>query len=148
MFLKSSNCHLSSIFCHLSSVFCPRPSTSVENPLQISPFYAKQTQLTNCPNRLNYIYNNELCKYWQSDESQKQSQSNPICRKAKIDAKCVYLWFFTISCGFYLFRRNLLTIPGATRTHNLWLRRPTLYPIELRGRNHITCYIISACSHL
>jgi len=28
----------------LSSVLCRRPSTSVENPLQINPFYAKQTQ--------------------------------------------------------------------------------------------------------
>ena len=27
-----------------------------------------------------------------------------------------------------------MNIPGATRTHNLWLRRPTLYPIELRGQ--------------
>ena len=26
-----------------------------------------------------------------------------------------------------------LTIPDGSRTHNLWLRRPTLYPIELRG---------------
>src|SRR5207244_3256587 len=24
--------------------------------------------------------------------------------------------------------------PGGGRTHNLWLRRPTLYPIELRAR--------------
>ena len=30
--------------------------------------------------------------------------------------------------------KDLLIIPGATRTHNLWLRRPTLYPIELRGQ--------------
>ncbi len=43
--------------------------------------------------------------------------------------------------------KSLLNIPGATRTHNLWLRRPTLYPIELRGRNYITHYIISACPH-
>ena len=32
-----------------------------------------------------------------------------------------------------LMAKDLLNIPGATRTHNLWLRRPTLYPIELRG---------------
>src|SRR5438128_5400002 len=24
--------------------------------------------------------------------------------------------------------------PGGGRTHNLWLRRPTLYPVELRAR--------------
>jgi hypothetical protein len=26
------------------------------------------------------------------------------------------------------------TAPGGGRTHNLWLRRPTLYPVELRAR--------------
>ncbi len=44
-------------------------------------FFNKQSQLTNCPNRLKLFYNNELCKYYQSDESQKQTQTNPI--KAK-----------------------------------------------------------------
>jgi hypothetical protein len=29
---------------------------------------------------------------------------------------------------------ELLTASGGGRTHNLWLRRPTLYPIELRTR--------------
>jgi hypothetical protein len=24
--------------------------------------------------------------------------------------------------------------PGEDRTHNLWLRRPTLYPVELRAQ--------------
>ncbi len=31
--------------------------------------------------------------------------------------------------------QGLLNIPGRIRTFNLWLRRPTLYPIELRGRD-------------
>ena len=26
------------------------------------------------------------------------------------------------------------TAPGGGRTHNLWLRRPTLYPVELRAQ--------------
>ncbi len=30
-----------------------------------------------------------------------------------------------------------LTIRGGTRTHNLRLRRPTLYPIELRGQSSL-----------
>ena len=30
------------------------------------------------------------------------------------------------------------TIPGEIRTHNLWLRRPTRYPIALRGPNSIS----------
>ncbi len=29
---------------------------------------------------------------------------------------------------------SLRCAPGGGRTHNLWLRRPTLYPIELRAR--------------
>ncbi len=70
-------------FRHFSSLFTYLPSTSVENVRQISPFYAKQTQLTNCPNRLKLFYNNELCKYYQSDESQKQTQSKPIKAKTK-----------------------------------------------------------------
>ena len=41
-------------------------------------FFAKQTQFTNCPNRRNYLYNNELCNFYQSDKSQKQTQTNPI----------------------------------------------------------------------
>ena len=27
--------------------------------------------------------------------------------------------------------------PGGGRTHNLWLRRPTLYPVELRARKSV-----------
>jgi hypothetical protein len=30
--------------------------------------------------------------------------------------------------------RALEPAPGGGRTHNLWLRRPTLYPVELRAR--------------
>jgi hypothetical protein len=30
-----------------------------------------------------------------------------------------------------IFRGNA---PGGDRTHNLWLRRPTLYPVELRAQ--------------
>ena len=28
----------------------------------------------------------------------------------------------------------MINAPGGGRTHNLWLRRPTLYPVELRAR--------------
>ena len=27
-------------------------------------------------------------------------------------------------------------VPGAIRTHDLWLRKPTLYPAELRAHKH------------
>jgi hypothetical protein len=35
----------------------------------------------------------------------------------------------------------LETAPGGGRTHNLWLRRPTLYPVELRAHNRESDYI-------
>jgi len=35
---------------HFSSLFTNLPSTIVENPLQIGPIYAKQTQFAGCPN--------------------------------------------------------------------------------------------------
>ncbi len=38
------------------TVFCPPPSTSVENPLQINPFYAKQTQFPKSQMNVN-LYN-------------------------------------------------------------------------------------------
>jgi len=41
---------LYSLVCHQSSVICRLCSTSVENPLQIAPFYAKQTQFPKGPN--------------------------------------------------------------------------------------------------
>jgi len=40
-------------------------------------FYAKQTQFTNCPIEHNYLYNNDICNFYQSDKSQKQSQNKP-----------------------------------------------------------------------
>jgi len=47
---------LSPVYAHL--LFCrilPLPSTSVERPLQISPFYAKQTQFPKKSNERNII---------------------------------------------------------------------------------------------
>ncbi len=70
-------------FRHFSSLYTNIPSTPVENTLQISPFYSKQTQFTKCPNELKLIYNNDLYDFHLSDESQKQSQTNPIKAKTK-----------------------------------------------------------------
>ncbi len=36
------------------------PSTFVESPLQIHPFYAKQTQFTESPNESKFCYNKAL----------------------------------------------------------------------------------------
>ncbi len=78
-------------FRHFSSLFTNVPSTSVKNVRQISPFYAKQTQLTKCPNRRKLFYNNELCKYDQSDESQKQTQNKPNLTQYKPNSKPICL---------------------------------------------------------
>ncbi|MCP4261917.1 MAG: hypothetical protein GY774_31100 [Planctomycetes bacterium] len=40
-------------------------------------FFNKQTQFTKCPKERKLIYNNELYNFYQSDESQKQSQFKP-----------------------------------------------------------------------
>jgi hypothetical protein len=40
--------------------------------------YAKQTQFTNCPFKLNIFIDNDLYDFNLSDKSQKQTQSNPI----------------------------------------------------------------------
>ena len=37
--------------------------------------------------------------------------------------------------------------PGGGRTHNLWLRRPTLYPIELQARRERQLAMDSADFH-
>ena len=48
------------VICLLSSVLCLQPSTSVENPLQISSFYAKQSQFAGCPNERKFYFNKVL----------------------------------------------------------------------------------------
>ena len=71
-----------------------------------------------------------------------------------IQNPCKIVAYFADSCGFHVlqnvsrnvncqFRKNTIplvrsifqTAPGEGRTHNLWLRRPTLYPVELRARS-------------
>src|SRR5262249_31458364 len=41
----------------------------------------------------------------------------------------------------------LAPAPGGGRTHNLWLRRPTLYPVELRARTESELATDSADFH-
>ncbi len=88
MFLKSSYCHLSSIVCLLSSVFCSRPSTLVEMPLQITPFYAKQTQFPKKSNERKYLLYKGLSNYIPLAEQKNKPNSNPIkpnLQKAKMN---------------------------------------------------------------
>ena len=53
------------------------PSTSVERPLQIQPFYAKQSQTAECPNERNLCCNNGLCQFTPSQPLQKRTQNEP-----------------------------------------------------------------------
>jgi hypothetical protein len=92
-------------FRHFSSLFTHFRSTTVENSLQITPFYAKQSQFWKCQNQHKCYYSHELRKKGQlviqtkqtqfkPNQSQKQTQFKPnlsrrslkrrrICRKAK-----------------------------------------------------------------
>ena len=47
-------------FRHFSSLLTNLPSTSVENALQITPFYAKQSQFSGCPNERKFNINKGL----------------------------------------------------------------------------------------
>ena len=91
-----------------SSLLTNFPSTTVENSLQITPFYAKQSQSQVGQNQHKYFCINEIRKIGQlviqtkqtqfkpnkaknkANLSQNKANSNPICRKGKIDAKFVY----------------------------------------------------------
>ena len=79
-------------FRHFSSLYTVLRSTTVENSLQISPFYAKQSQSQVGQNQHKHFYNNEIRKKGQLVIQTKQTQfkankaknkpnSNPI--KAK-----------------------------------------------------------------
>ena len=82
-----------SLVCHQSSVICRLCSTSVENPLQIAPFYAKQTQFTKCPNLYKCLSYKDIYNFCQSDKSQKQTQFKPNqtqFKKSQNERKCLY----------------------------------------------------------
>ena len=79
-------------FRHFSSLLTRFPSTIVENSLQITPFYAKQTQFQKWQNEHKRFRNNELRNFKPLAQAKKQTQfkankaknkanSNPI--KAK-----------------------------------------------------------------
>ena len=90
--LSSVFCHLSSVICRLSSILCPLlsvicllssvlgTSTSVEDPLQISSFYAKQTQFSESQMNVNpyNTMNYENKSNWTLGENKpNQTQSCP-----------------------------------------------------------------------
>ncbi len=86
--LSSVICRLSSVVCHLSSVICLRPSTSVENPLQINlfmqnkPNFRKSQMNANLYNTTDY----ERKRDWTLGENKPNSNPNkPNLRKAKMN---------------------------------------------------------------
>ena len=64
-----------------SSHFTNLPSTSVESALQISPFYAKQTQSQVCQNQPKLLYDKYICKNGHLVIRKNKAKTNPI--KAK-----------------------------------------------------------------
>jgi hypothetical protein len=65
-------------FRHFSSLLTNFSSTTVEKALQISPFYAKQTQCQVRQNEHKLFYSNEICKNGQLVIQTNKANSNPI----------------------------------------------------------------------
>ena len=58
------------------------------------------------------------------------------------------LYTYLTFCQQLILTALNLGVLGATRTHNLWLRRPTFYPIELRGQDKILNFELYYYSHI
>jgi len=83
-----------------SSLFTKLPSTSVEKALQISPFYAKQTQCQVRQNEHKLLYDNDICKNGhlviqtnKPKTNPKQTQLNPIQSQFKPNSKPIQTQF-------------------------------------------------------
>ncbi len=72
-------------FRHFSSLFTNLPSTSVENPLQINPFYAKQTQFPKKSNDITFFYTMDYENKSNWTLGQSKPNSNPISSKAQMN---------------------------------------------------------------
>jgi hypothetical protein len=81
MFLKSSNCHQSSVICRLSSVNCPPPSTTVEDSLQISSFLTNKANFVRrrrIANERKYLLYKGLSNFYPAGGAKNKPNSNPI----------------------------------------------------------------------
>ena len=65
-------------FRHFSSLLTKLPFTTVEIALQISPFYAKQTQSQVGQNKRKLSENNVLCKFGRLVIQTNKAKTNPI----------------------------------------------------------------------
>ncbi len=70
-------------FRHFSSLYTNFPSTTVENSLQINPFYAKQTQFQKWQNEHNFRYVKHLQDFVPLAQAKKQTQFKPNKAKNK-----------------------------------------------------------------
>jgi len=73
-------------FRHFSSLFTNLPSTSVETPLQINPFYAKQTQFPKKSNDVSFFYTMDYENKSDRTLGENKPNSNPISETPKMSA--------------------------------------------------------------
>jgi hypothetical protein len=71
-------------FRHFSSLLTNLSSTTVEDSLQINPFYAKQTQFPKKSNERNFLSNNELRTKNYEQRTKKQTQYKPNSKQILI----------------------------------------------------------------
>jgi len=68
---------------HFSSLYTNLPSTTVENSLQITPFYAKQTQSQVRQNQAKHFYNNKIRAIGHLVFQTNKAKTNPIQTQLK-----------------------------------------------------------------
>ena len=78
-------------FRHFSSRFTNLRSTTVENSLQINPFYAKQSQFCAFLARKRRFHEKTkpIQTQFKANKAKNKPNSKPICRKAKNESFCV-----------------------------------------------------------
>ena len=119
-------------FRHVSSLFTNFPSTLVENSLQISPFYAKQSQSQVRRNQPKHCVNNEIRKnghlviqtkqtQFKANKAKNKANSNPIkpktnpiqsqfVEKAKFNA---FAWIRSLTMILIMLLADFTTLKGA-----------------------------------
>ena len=79
---------------HFSSLLTNLRSTTVENSLQITPFYAKQTQFQKWQNEHNYRYDNQLHDILPITEPKNKANSKPIKANSNPILKGRQAWLY------------------------------------------------------
>ncbi len=79
-----------------------RYSTIVESSLQITPFYAKQTQSPKKSNDVSFFYTMDyenICDWTIGENKPNSNPIKPNCQKGKIDTRCVFTKHYEEKCG-------------------------------------------------